>query len=210
MNIRNFTVSMIGRDQDGFVLVLGMVSLVALTLIGVWAMNTSSIEQLISGNHQRFEEGFQTTEGGAVEQAVAVGYNLQPWYAISNINIQNQILVPTTNNDFDPDGDKVDNNGNPILDAVGHYNSAPDDQERSANNEYWPMENLVNDPADALNPDDPDEFDYLYLTTFLYTDTAPQGYNPANFRTYMFRFNSSQTIDLELGGKRVGPFTASF
>ncbi|MGE0386734.1 MAG: PilX N-terminal domain-containing pilus assembly protein [Gammaproteobacteria bacterium] len=50
--------------QNGTVLVVAMVLLVVLTLLGVSAMNTTSLQERMAGNTQELGRAFQTAESG--------------------------------------------------------------------------------------------------------------------------------------------------
>ncbi len=184
------------KNEGGFVLVMSMVALVTLTLLGVWAMSGSSIELLISGNHQRYEENFQIAEGAVVAQGGDLGFNRRAWYEISDPNAKGVPLVPNTEADFDPGGDK-NGNATPMLD----FNAASVNNQK-VNHTLWPTQNLL---GNIVN----NQYDYTYLTTYLYDTTPPKG-TGEDFAAYKFRVNSNKTLALELGGLKLGPRVVSF
>lgn len=54
-------------NENGFTLVLSMLFLVALTIIGIAATNTTTIEATIAGNERIYKESFYLAEGAAKE-----------------------------------------------------------------------------------------------------------------------------------------------
>lgn len=186
--------------ESGFVLVLAMVILLLLTLIGIWGLRTSTSELDVAGGSQRAEIQFNVSEGGAYSEAGKVGFGFQPglgahpFYLISNPSIFNQVLTPTTDALFDP--------GNDTATLLANI----DRQDVST----WPWENLwplLPPLADHKNLPVHNELDYRYLTTYLYPDTAPMGYDPSFFSGYKFRIQSGAAVVpvvVELGGTKVG------
>lgn len=57
------------KNQDGFTIVASMLFLVVLTIIGVAATNTTSIEVGIAGNDRSYKQNFYLAEGAAKEAA---------------------------------------------------------------------------------------------------------------------------------------------
>lgn len=174
-------------DQEGFVLIAGMLALFLLSLFGLWALTTSDYETKIASNLQQMEGNFNTSEGAAIMEAGGVGFartGSGEWYMISDPTVFNQALLPPTA-DYDP--------GNDIVEIVGTF---PDDFERD-DYESWPRQNLLRDNADATH-------DYMYLATYLYPDTPPPGYDVTQFSGYRFRINGKQKVLVEVGGFKVG------
>lgn len=68
--------------QSGAVLVIAMIMLLVLTLLGVTAMNTTSMQERMAANSQELTRAFQAAETGL-------------WSAV--LNIQNLYLVNTNN-----------------------------------------------------------------------------------------------------------------
>jgi type IV pilus assembly protein PilX len=60
------------RNNRGATLVVGLLTLVLLTLIGIAATSTSRMEVQISGNDKMFKEAFYATEFGATRGEMAV------------------------------------------------------------------------------------------------------------------------------------------
>lgn len=180
--------------ESGFVLVLAMVILLLVTLLGIWGLRTSTSELDVAGVSQQVERQFNVSEGGAYSEAGKVGFGLQPFYLISNPSILNQILTPTTEATFDP--------GNDTATTLAGITAA--------NVTTWPWENLwpLQLPiVDEKNLPIHNELDYRYLTTYLYPDTAPMGYDPTAFSGYKFRIQSGAAVVpvvVELGGTKVG------
>lgn len=57
------------KSEDGSVLVLALVMLVLLTLLGIAASRTSSIEMLVSGNDMIYKQNLHMAEAGAMQGA---------------------------------------------------------------------------------------------------------------------------------------------
>lgn len=55
------------NNQDGFALMASMLFLVALTIIGIAATNTTTIEIGIAGNDKFYKQNFYQAEGAAME-----------------------------------------------------------------------------------------------------------------------------------------------
>jgi len=175
--------------ESGFVLILAMVILLVLSLLGIWALRTSTSELDVAGGSQQVEGQFNVSEGAANSEAGKVGFGLQPFYLISNPSILNQLLIPTTDLTFDPGNDT-------LTTLAGITASDPT---------TWAWENLLQNYNNL--PTNTNEFDYRYLTTYLYPDTPPMGYDPNFFSGYKFRVQSGAAIVpvvVELGGTKVG------
>ncbi|OKY76720.1 MAG: hypothetical protein BM485_01215 [Desulfobulbaceae bacterium DB1] len=175
--------------EAGFVLVMAMVVLLALSLLGIWAMDTSRSELDVAGGLQRVEKQFNIAEGAANAEAGKVGFFLQPFYQIANPSVSDQPLVPTSDADFDP-GNDTDN----VFGGITAVDPTT-----------WPWQNLVEN-YDNL-PVMTNEFDYRYLVTYLYPDTPPMGYDPSSFSGYKFRVQGSAILApaiVELGGTKIG------
>jgi hypothetical protein len=191
-------------NEEGFVLVLALSALVTLTLLGIWAMNSSNIELLISGNHQRFEEGFQVADGATNAEGGELGFSRQTWYEIPDPNDKGLPLVPTSVASYDPGGD-IDTSKlpDPGKSAPDNFDEAADSL-RKSDPLFWPMQNLLRANANTMN-----EYDYAYLTTFLYDTVAPKG-SGEDFAGYRFRINGNRNISVEMGGVKLGPKVVSF
>jgi Tfp pilus assembly protein PilV len=70
-----------GRHQSGAVLIVAMIILVVLTLLGITAMNTSSLQEKIASNTQEQVHAFQAAETG-LNQAFAdnLAYDISSTY----------------------------------------------------------------------------------------------------------------------------------
>lgn len=184
-----------GGDEAGFVLVAAMVVLLALTLFGLWALRSSSLELDIAGSTQRIEKQFNVAEGGVVREVGKVGYATEPFYNVSDPSVPNQVLRPTPGTAaFDPGGDIAD---------IAAWVVDP------ANSTTWPRQNLLaGQDANGNGIDDGEEdneFDYSYLVTYLYPDTPPKGYDSSSFSGYKFRIQAAGPSEVEMGGMKVGP-----
>lgn len=62
-----------GRYQRGAALIMSMVILLILTLLGITAMGTSSLEEKMSGNTQEITRAFEAAESGLIEWAKTPG-----------------------------------------------------------------------------------------------------------------------------------------
>lgn len=175
--------------ESGFVLVLSLVVLLMLSLFGAWALQTSNFELKVAGGTQQAERQFNIAEGSAYAEAGNLGFNLKDFYQVSDPTLFNRLMIPTTDADFDPGNDTATTlAGITASDAT-----------------TWPWDNLLRN-YDNL-PSNTNEFDYRYLVTYLYSDTAPMGYDPTAFSGYKFRIqgNTTQTFSIvELGGTKVG------
>lgn len=176
-----------GASEAGFVLVAAMVVLLALTMFGIWAIRTSTLELDIAGSTQRAEKQFNVAEGAVAVEAGNLGFATETYYEVADPTQMNQPLVPQTEAEFDPGGDT----------AAAPAGVSPTDPAT------WPMQNLLQDDAD-------DEFDYRYLVTYLYPDAPPKGYDASSFSGYKFRVEgqgmegSMGSLVIEVGGIKVG------
>jgi type II secretory pathway pseudopilin PulG len=183
--------------ESGFVLILALVVLLMLSLFGAWALKTSTFEINVAGGGQRAEKQFNTIEGAAYAEAGKVGFNLQPFYQLSDPSVFNKILTPTTDPTFNPGNDI-----NAVLYATFFSKS---DSIKRADPTNWPWENLLQN-YDNL-PTNTNEFDYRYLVTYVYATTPPMGYDTNSFSGYKFRIQGAAALTptvVELGGTKVG------
>jgi hypothetical protein len=193
-----------GRGEAGFVLVLAMVILLLLSSLGLWALQTSISELQVAGGSQQFEKQFNVTEGGAYVEAGKLGFFSQDFYQIADPADTFQLLIPTTDNDsgatgdFDPGDDTATTLTTIAAQANGYTGGL-------VPLVTWPRESMIQDYA---NPSTNDEFDYRYLTTYLYAATAPVGYDASSFGAYKFTIQSAAALRpliVELGGTKIGP-----
>lgn len=187
-----------GADEAGFVLVAAMIVLLALTLFGIWAIRTSTMEMEIAGSMQRAEKQFNVAEGAVALESGNLGFATQTYYEIADPTQLNHALVPQTEAEFDPGNDRS------ILDpAWDTLKNDPDNTEKQRDPDNWPTKNLLQNNAD-------DEFDYRYLVTYLYPDVPPKGYDASQFSGYKFRvqgqgvLGSDSSLVIEVGGIKVG------
>ncbi len=187
--IKTFELILLVTNQKGSMLVIAMFCLLILSILGAFALNTSDYEINIAGNQQQWEKNFNISESGATLEGSHVGYagvnGLNTWYEISDPNIYNLALYPTTLADYDPSGSDIPVTG-----------TFPDDFDADAD-DTWPRQNLMSDQTD-------DDFDYAYLVTYLYPDAAPKGWNATKFSAYKFRINGQRQVIIEMGGQKVG------
>ena len=87
------------NNKDGFALITAMLFLVVLTVIGIAATNTTSIEIGIAGNEKVYKQNFYLAEGAANEAA--------------NENLESSWVWEFNKNDFPDDG-----GGNVDIDQV--------------------------------------------------------------------------------------------
>jgi hypothetical protein len=167
-------------SEAGFVLVAAMVVLLALTLFGIWAIRTSTIELDIAGSVQRVEQQFNVAEGAVALEVAKVGFITEDYYQIGDPSITNQILSPTVEAEFDPGGDTA-----AVPGAVDAADTAT-----------WPMQNLLQNNAD-------DEFDYRYLVTYLSADLPPKGYDAGTTSAYSFMIQGMAPMVIEVGGSKI-------
>jgi hypothetical protein len=189
---KNLETKKIAAGEDGFVLVFSLVMLVVITLLGVWALNTSTLETMISGNQQRFDENFNIAEGGVMAESGKLGYadaaNFS-WYTVVDPSVLNQVLAPGFGSGtYDPGGDLTPANTPATIGAItpGNFTN-------------WPMENLLHNYTAGDT-----QMDYSYLVTYLFPDTPPKGYDASLFSSYKFRINGHRNNDVEVGGIKVG------
>jgi hypothetical protein len=173
-------------DQKGYVLVTALLALCLLTLIGLWALNTSDFELKTASNGQKLESDFNLTEGAAKQEGAAVGFartGASPWFMISNPKSTNRNLLPPAGS-YDPGGD------------IKIPGSFPNDFD-AADYQTWPRQNLLGNTSDNTE-------DYAYLVTYLYPDVPPKGYSADSFSGYKFRIRAKQKNIVEIGGIKVG------
>lgn len=191
MSIFRLYLSKEDTTESGFVLILSLVVLLMLSLLGIWALKTSTFELRVAGSSQQVEVQFNITEGGANAEAGKVGFNQQDFYQIGDPSVLNQLLIPATDPVFDPGNDTAN-----VLANIDSGDSAT-----------WPWENIWPTVGERTQPVH-NNLDYKYLTTYLYPDTPPMGYDTNHFSGYKFRIQGAARIDapmvVELGGTKVG------
>jgi hypothetical protein len=182
-------------SESGFVLVLSMVILLVLTLLGAWALHTSTSELQVAGGLQQAERQFNVVEGAAYAEAGKFGFSTQGFYEFKDSSFNGPLpMVPTTDSDFDPWGDTAT--------IFGGINSID-----SADSATWPWQNLFNDNAVSAN-----EFDYHYLVTWVNVGPPPldefaSAAEDDGFKGYYMRIQGAardQPLVVELGGVKIG------
>lgn len=181
------------KNEEGFTLILGLMVLVLLSLMGMWALNTSDIEIGISGNEQRYQENFNIAEGGIYLEASAIGFASNPHYAITDTSNFNLKLGPdpSVTADYDPGND---------MDLTVRGNLSTLSAVDATKPEEWPHQNLLRSTSPSDN-----RFDYSYLVTYMYHDVPPKGYDADSFSAYKFKINGARNTEIEIGGVKVGP-----
>ncbi len=187
--------------ESGFVLVLALVMLLVLSLLGAWALNTSTSEIQVASGSQRIERQFNIAEGATYSESGKVGFVLKPFYAISDPGRAYQILIPPTDATFDPGNDTAVTRAAIAAQKLVYTNP-------SANVPIatWPFENMLLNYDN--NPVNTDEYDYRYLTIYLHKDSPPLGYDASLFAGYKFSLQSAtvdRPLSIEVGGTKVGP-----
>ncbi|MEA3386755.1 MAG: PilX N-terminal domain-containing pilus assembly protein [Thermodesulfobacteriota bacterium] len=178
------------KNEEGFTLILSLMVLLLLSLMGMWALNTSDIEIGISGNEQRYQENFNIAEGSTYLEASALGFASNPYYAITDPSNFNLKLGPNpSDNDYDPGHDM-----DPTV--LGNLSTLSAIDVKKP--EEWPHQNLLRDTSDNKS-------DYSYLVTYLYQDVPPKGYDTDSFSSYKFKINGARNTEIEIGGVKVGP-----
>ncbi|MBV5327234.1 MAG: pilus assembly PilX N-terminal domain-containing protein [Chlorobium sp.] len=186
-------------SEAGFALIMAMVALLVLTLLGIWALNTSTFELKVAGGSQAVEKQFNVSEGAANTEAVNVGFVLQPYFQVSDPSVPDQLLRPTTNAACNPGNDVA------AVNSLGNAITVAGIQ--AADTTTWPWRNML---LDYSNPSANNEFDYRYLVTYLYQeDRAFIGYGAEDFSAYKHRIQggaaSVSSAVVELGGVKMGP-----
>jgi hypothetical protein len=178
------------KNEEGFTLILSLMVLVLLSLMGIWALNTSDIEIGISGNEQRYQENFNIAEGSTYLEASAIGFASNPYYAITDPFNFNLKLGPNPSViAYDPGGD---------MDATVRGNLSTLSAVDVKKPEEWPHQNLLRDISD-------NRCDYSYLVTYMYPDVPPKGYDADSFSAYKFKINGARNTEIEIGGVKIGP-----
>jgi|GEM_PF-366258 len=191
------------KDEQGFILVLSLMALVMVSLLGAWALTTSTFEIKIAGNEQIKEASFNISEGGVYLEGSKLGFTTSTnfnWYNVSDPSTLNQLLLPPLGTaGYDP-GDDIPAAVEANI-TIANIEGTPNDAT------MWPRQNLTADlstnaTVDAHVADD--SSDYAYLVRYLYPDIPPKGYDAGSFAAYKFRLNAEQTITVEIGGLKVG------
>jgi hypothetical protein len=182
--------------QDGFVLVTAIMLLFVAMVLGLMVVDSADMEIMLSGAQQRYEDSFNTTEGGAGAEAAAVGtsetitrISNSRSYSVVNPTLQNQVLSPANSGTdplYDP-GSDLD-----LTETVG--------VDIATDPEKWPVENLLRSDTAANN-----RFDYQYRVIYLHDDLPPKGFDAGKFSGYLFEIGAHRNTVVEMGGNKVGP-----
>lgn len=86
----------VGRYQRGTALIMSLVILMILTILGVTAMSTASLEEKMSGNTQETNKAFEAAESGLNDAMNASG----------GLDLNTSSLSPKTLSPFSYDGGK--------------------------------------------------------------------------------------------------------
>ena len=102
-------------DEKGNITVIALMILVILTLIGISASTTSTIDMQIARNEIPHKQNFYIAEGGQNREAAEIGAGNYPVTDINNkIELANQA-------DFDPPHKVLDNSYDFAVDYEGYY-----------------------------------------------------------------------------------------
>lgn len=184
------------QGEGGFMLITAIMLLFVATVLGLMVGGSSQTEMVLSGAQQRYEDDFNTTEGGIMAEARAVSTGVtisrngtSRTYTVSNPAKHLVILSPT-----DPAGDALFDPGGDMetadLDPVT-METAP---------ENWPMENLLHSDAAADN-----RYDYHYRVVYSHADVPPKGYDASSYTGYVFDFGAKRNAHINISGKKAGP-----
>jgi hypothetical protein len=181
--------------QDGFVLLAAIMMLFVAMILGLMVVDSADVEIALSGAQQRYEDGFNTTEGGAGAEAAAVGTsetitrgtNTRS-YSVVNPSVQDQVLSPSNSTTaiYDPGSDL--------------HLSETVTVTATTSPTLWPADNLLQSDTNA-----DDRFDYQYRVMYLHDDLPPKGYDAGNFSGYLFQIEAQRNTRVEMGGNKVGP-----
>jgi len=174
------------ENEQGFVLVIGLIVLLLLSLMGIWGLNTTTTDITVAGNDQYYKSQFNIAEGGTYVEAGKIGYSATDWYKVVDPSTLNQLLVPGAA-DYYPAGYTF------IGTMITSADKVTDAKVKNTIN--WPLLYLDQAQSETL---------YSYLVTYLYADAPPKGYDASQFSGYKFRINGAATVNIEIGGIKVG------
>lgn len=216
--MRTFTGKTAG-SEEGFVLVLSLVTLLLLTLFGVWALNSADFETKVASYTQQAEQTFQLNEGANYTEGSRVVNSRRPWVLnITDIHTM-KVMVPPENskspfNSFDPTGNAKADAWKEMKDLA--EGGRDDVAALRQDPRYWPWSNLN---LDAEYPEGKETgklhpLDYRYLVTYLNCDKATKGTDASGGRvgvasSFRYRIQASaagQTGTVESATTTLGPF----
>ena len=184
-------------SESGFVLILSLVVLLVLTLLGIWALNTSTFELRVAGTSQQAERQFNITEGAAYLEAGKVGFFLPPFDTFPNPGNTGWRMLPINEAGFDPGNDTE----HTLAEIQAILPIPPTTTPGFVPLDNWPWQNLINNNAASAN-----EFDYRYLVTYLEcVPTAPMGTGSETNHSFNFQVQGAAPLVVELGGTKLGP-----
>lgn len=181
-------------SEAGFALIMAMVALLVLTLLGIWALNTSTFELRVAGESQQVEKQFNVAEGGAYAEAVNVGFTRKTWYGFANFNPG--MKNPTTDALFDQGDDEPTNDGSTTNDV---------DNIDAADPATWPWDNLRDATTAAGQAAAANALDYRCLVAYLGSTTPPPGYDAGVLSAHQLRIQGAAPLVVELGGMKLSP-----
>ncbi|MCF6245801.1 MAG: pilus assembly PilX N-terminal domain-containing protein [Desulfobacula sp.] len=189
-NICKNTFKLIMKNENGSILAIAMFSLLILSMLGTFALNTADFEITIASNQQQWEKNFNISEGGTTLEGFHIGYagvnGLYSWYEIADPEDHDKPLYPDTLANYDP---SLGSDLSLTFDITNDFSQT--------NADTWPRQNILALTADDL-------YDYAYLVTYLYPDVPPKGYDATQHASYKFRINGKRQVSIEMGGQKVG------
>lgn len=112
-NMKNIVNRCMPESEDGSVLVIAMIMLVLLTLIGISAITTSTIEVQISANERIYKMNLCVAEGASMEciqrlenggeEMKEMTSTRDIWLIAEDNSTRSGVSVPGANNIIDPD-----------------------------------------------------------------------------------------------------------
>ena len=81
------------RSEEGSVIVLAFVLLVVLTLIGIFATRTATLDIQVASNEIPYKQNFYTAEGGVHREAAEVSRGSYP---IANVRVAQTLATQTS------------------------------------------------------------------------------------------------------------------
>lgn len=112
------------RNEDGSVLVVALVMLVLLTIIGISASTTSTIEIQIAGNEKIYKQNFFRAEGGAMDGVQTLENTATPLTDLAQINCSSSVdpcVLMTAPTDAEIRDNNFPTNRTQSLDAQSNF-----------------------------------------------------------------------------------------
>ena len=162
--------------ESGFVLVLAVIILLVITLLGIWALRTSTFELDMAGSAQQIENQRNLAEGGANNEAGNVGFTTKAFYQVSDPTLFGLPLTPTTATDFNP----------------GNYTTTATFGGIQPNTSTtWPFDNLL---RNYNNNGTSNQYTYQYLVTYLLSGPPPMGNSANSLTGYYYRIQGAPAL----------------